>query len=158
MKYIFTLFPAFILLSSCGAQMHPTELSGKLARSFETLYPAVHARKLYIKDSVCTVFFTQNKNKMAASFDIDGEWMRTESVIPKIKQLPPDVKRGFFNSQFAAWYVEMMQKEETATDTVYRITVNNGNLLDGDHFAPFFVKYRLDFSTSGELQRAGLLP
>lgn len=145
-------------MNSCSAQLRTANLPDKVEKAFATLYPAVPVRRWLFKDSVYTTLVTYNNHNTIASFHSDGEWIRTETTIRKSRHLPANVKEGLLNSQFAQWYVETMQKEETAKDTVYRIIVDNGNLLDGDHLPAFFVKYRLDFLTSGDLRRIVLLP
>lgn len=70
-------------------------------------------------------------------------------VIKWTKQLPEPVKRSFFKSRFADWYIEKMTRLDLNGRTTYRFIVNNGNLLDSDHHDSFIKTDSLDISDRG---------
>ena len=53
-------------------------------------------------------------------------------------QIPHDIRKAFYESPFCAWYIEKMVSYHHAGKTVYQFSVNNGSLLDSEHYDSFF--------------------
>lgn len=68
------------------------------------------------------------------------------------RQLPPAVRKSFFTSCFANWFIEkMVQSDHSDGRTVYRFYLDNGNLLDGDHHDSFLKTDSLDIASDGTI-------
>lgn len=79
-----------------------------------------------------------NRGNQTGSAKIKGTW-----------QLPQPVKRAFYKSAYANWYIEKIVSHNSTGKTVYRFYINNGNLLDGDHHDSFLKSASIDISESG---------
>lgn len=67
-------------------------------------------------------------------------------------QLPAAVRKSFFMSRFANWFIEkIVQSNSGNGKTVYRFYLNNGNLLDGDHHDSFLKTDSLDIASDGTI-------
>lgn len=53
-------------------------------------------------------------------------------------QLPLQVRNAFYKSEYAGWYIEKIEKCNQKDKVMYKIYVNNGNILDGDHHDSYF--------------------
>jgi hypothetical protein len=52
-------------------------------------------------------------------------------------QLPHNIRKAFYESPFCAWYIEKMVSYHHAGKTVYKFFINNGSLLDSEHYDSF---------------------
>ena len=76
-----------------------------------------------------------------------------ERVNTQIKwtwQLPSAVRNSFSKSNHANWFIEKMIRFKANGKTVYRFYLNNGNLLDGDHYDPFLQSAFFDIADNGD--------
>lgn len=64
-------------------------------------------------------------------------------------QLPAPVRSGFDKTKYRSWCVEKITRYNANDKTVYRLQVNNGNLLDGDHHDSFLETEYLDIADDG---------
>ena len=76
--------------------------------------------------SVKSPLFSQSSEHRAKTSRVKWTW-----------RLPPTVKNTFNNSEYANWFIEKIVKYDSAGKTIFRFHVNNGNLLDGDHYDSF---------------------
>jgi len=76
----------------------------------------------------------------ASSAKIKGAW-----------QLPAQVKNAFDKSKYSGWYIEKIIRLDSAGQTIYQFYVNNGNLLDGDHYDNFLKKNTIHISRNGTI-------
>jgi len=93
---------------------------------------------------------TPTKTNETAIFSINQ--YPANSNPTKIKwtwQLPASVKSGFNKTQYTTWFVEKIIRYDANGKTVYRLFVNNGNLLDGDHHDSFLKTYSLNITADG---------
>ena len=63
------------------------------------------------------------------------------------------MRNGFHESDFSGWQIDKIEKIEYPEELSYRLEVNNGNMLDGDHHDAFIQKYGLYFTIAGILKR-----
>lgn len=76
------------------------------------------------------------------------------STSPKVKwtwQLPTLVIQSFYKSRFASWYIEKMICFNSNGKLIYRFYVNDGNLLDSDHYDSFLKTDSLDITDKGTI-------
>jgi hypothetical protein len=64
-------------------------------------------------------------------------------------KLPLAVKKSFYKSRFSNWLVEKMIRYRSDEKIIYRFYLNNGNLLDGDHYDSFLRADSLDIADNG---------
>lgn len=68
-------------------------------------------------------------------------------------QLPLAVKKTFSESQYKDWFVEKIIKYDRSGKIFYRLYVDIGSLLDGDHYGNFLKTDSLDISDNGVIIR-----
>lgn len=128
----FYLQSALLFINTSIAQSCPEKgVPDKIAHAFAVSYPSLNIRKWSVKKNIYTVNFTSDNKKSIAFYDSNAVWIRTETLVSW--HLPLAVKKGFYKSQFAAWFVETIKKYETPEKTFYRFLIDNGDLLDSDH-------------------------
>ena len=133
MKILFFYLLSILLfintsIAQSGAKKEPPD---KIAHAFAVRYPSLNIKKWSVKKDIYTVNFISDNTKSMAFYDSNGGWIRTETLVSW--KLPLAVKKGFYKSQFAAWFVETIKKYETPEKTFYRFLIDNGDLLDSDH-------------------------
>jgi len=74
---------------------------------------------------------------------------KTTGQVQRTQKLPTPVKKAFYESQCRDWFVEKITVFDSSGETFYKFILNNGNLLDGDHYDSFFQKRSLNISNSG---------
>lgn len=90
------------------------------------------------------------------TISILSQYSRGKKTASRIKwtwQLPTSVKKAFDESQYKDWFIENMITYDSSGKTFYRFLVNNGNLLDSDHYDSFLKKSYLDISNTGVIVR-----
>lgn len=111
--------------------------------------------------ALTTVLFFETKQSQSAITSIDTTPAHLNKIYPvaeptgasvKVKwtwQLPATVRKAFNKSQYSNWYIEKITSCNFAGKTIYRFCINNGNLLDGDHYDSFLKPGSLDISGDG---------
>jgi hypothetical protein len=74
---------------------------------------------------------------------------KTKGQVECTWKLPTPVKKAFHESQCRDWFVEKITIYDSSGKTFYKFILNNGNLLDGDHYDSFLQKKNLDISNTG---------
>ena len=74
----------------------------------------------------------------------------TNTQIKWTWQLPAAVLNSFSKSNHANWFIEKMIQYKAKGGTIYRFYLNNGNLLDGDHYDSFLQSAFLDIADNGD--------
>jgi hypothetical protein len=107
---------------------------------------------------VCKIIHAQSANTASSiiesppyfkqkHFD-NGQVAANPAKIKWTWQLPAFVKKAFNNSRYAGWYIARIIRHDSSGKTIYRFYINNGNLLDGDHYDSFLKNDYLDVSDS----------
>jgi hypothetical protein len=73
------------------------------------------------------------------------------SKVKWTRQLPAPVKQSFYKSRFATWFIEKMIYFNSNGKIIYRFYLNNGNLLDSDHYDSFLRTESLDITDNGTI-------
>jgi len=76
----------------------------------------------------------------AATIHAKSKYRKNENRIRWTWQLPHSVRKAFNETRFSDWYIEKMVRFNQAGKTFYRFSLNNENLLDGDHYDCFLEK------------------
>lgn len=100
------LFSLMFLLSifSSVSFAQVREVPETVKETFTTQYPDADSVKYEDNIVHVNVYFTQNGEKMKASYTNKGRWRETEKDW-SFDQLPEEVKDGFSKSRFADWEV-----------------------------------------------------
>ena len=109
-RFFSLLLLIFLLNSVSFAQIR--EVPESVKEAFSTQYPNVDSVKYEDNIVSVQVHFTQNGERMKASYTNKGRWKETEKVW-SFEQLPAEVKDGFSKSKYADW-------EVSETKIVYR--------------------------------------
>jgi len=131
-------------LNSVSAQKIPQNIT----TAFSTKYPNAKVDKWRIfNDNYIVEFFSNTKNdkKSFAYYDIHGNWIKTETKIRWTWRLPLDMQTAFNKSGYRAWFIEEIKKVDGPGQDEYLFTVDNRDMLDGDHMDVFFKEFKLYF-------------
>jgi hypothetical protein len=118
--------------------------------TFHIQYPDVILKNYTNKKGQYLISFISNHNKRTAYYNSQGTWLMTITKFTHIRQLPLNIQTSIKKYSYSYWYFERIEQYNEPTQIVYRLKVNNSNLLDGDH-ASFLKKYVLDFTENGAL-------
>ena len=75
-----------------------------------------------------------------------SEYREKTSRVKWTWQLPEVVRNTFNNSPYASWFIEKIIRYDNSGSTVFRFSVNNGSLLDSDHYDSFLKTDYLDIA------------
>jgi hypothetical protein len=129
------------------------QLPPPVAVSFQSRYGTVKVKKWEKLDGQYVIRFVDNTGaKCNAYYSPEGVWARTERTIPMSKDLPVAVRRGLEKSDYANWYIDNIREIRTTGEVRYRIHVDNGDLLDSDHYDAFRRDFILWFTPEGSLE------
>ena len=130
-----------------------------VAAAFAARFPDARDVKWKTADSKSYLahFKTRDK-KDVAYYAPNGKWQATETPVSWSWKLPPAVRKGWRNSNYAAWYIVKINKVATPDQTLYCLDVNNMPLLDDNHVFNFETEYKLYFSPDGRLVREEMQP
>jgi hypothetical protein len=111
--------------------------------------------KKWMEDnSVFTVIYKQNQKEFKATFNKDGKWMNTSSII-NWEDLPETVKNGLNESQYRNWTVfGLIKIDSNVGPKKYALLVDNANqylgagLGEGD--GGFTEIYKIYFLSQGK--------
>ena len=99
------------------------EVPDNVIKSFSTKYPDTHVRKWMTRNDTDIAEFKMLKTRKYAYYLPNGNWIRTESEINHISDLPRTVKSNWHQCAFQTWYVEDIKRVENATESLYVIQV-----------------------------------
>jgi len=92
-------------------------------KSFSAKYPDVHVRKWNMKNDTDIAVFRMSKTKQCAYYLPDGTWIKTETEINHVSELPRAVQNSWHECAFQTWYVEDVKRVEIPGDKLYVIQV-----------------------------------
>lgn len=128
------------------------ELPSSIRSALLTKYPGARLKKWDIEGDQYVVNFVSNKDRLTALYSMKGNWIMTEKKVPWIKDLPPAVRTAFNKSLYADWKVESIQEcQGREGDRLYKIQVDNGNMLDSDHYDAFKTTETLTYTADGRV-------
>ena len=126
------------------------ELPASVRAAFFAKYPSARLKKWEVEDDQYVVNFVSNKDKLTALYSMKGNWIMTEKKVPWMKDLPPAVRTAFNKSLYADWKVESIQEcQGRDGDRLYKIQVDNGDMLDSDHYDAFKTTRVLTYTPDG---------
>lgn len=99
-----------------------------VTKAFEIKYPNAKHVSWEDEDGYVKAEFQNNSQEVEAWFDLQGNWMLTETDLP-YKALPQAVKNSFEASLYAKWKVDDVDRlERPDAGTIYVLDVENGEL------------------------------
>lgn len=108
--------------------------------------------KKWMQDnSVYTVIYMQNQKKLEATFNTNGKWMNTSSII-NWEEVPDVVKIGFAKCGYNDWIINgLMQIDSPDGTKNYVLLVDNANQYLGEEQDSGFTEiYKIYFSSKGK--------
>jgi hypothetical protein len=154
MKKLITLIAIVLFTEPMIAQANNSiVVPPAVLTAFANRFPNAQIRDWRQRPEGYIADFRQNGKKLFAYYSADGSWKGTESPIKWTKLLPAEVKEGWKNSDYAAWYVEDIKKIDQPDGPLYALRVNNGATLDSDHHDAFLEEYVIFFNEAGQLVR-----
>ena len=149
---LFTTLP----VSAGPAPAISPSIPQKVIDAFTAQYPAAKAPR-WKKDSANYVaIFSTGRQERHAYYSSEGNWIKTETRIKWIKNLPPDVKKGFQQSEYISSYVQNMQDVESPGR--HTVIIDVSQIIDYRTDDLFKDAYRLYFSLEGKLINTETLP
>jgi hypothetical protein len=149
------IFPilAIAFLQDVNGQTAVEKVPEKVLNSFSAKFPDAKVRNWKIEDNDYVAGFIFDHNKSSAFYSADDSWLKTETKVRWMKNLPDAVKKSFYQSEYATWAIDEIGHIQTPDQHVYTILVNDGNLLDSDHYDVFKQNVMLYYSPQGQLER-----
>jgi hypothetical protein len=121
---------AITLLCVAGlakAQNDYKNIPEKAISRFMHLYPGVDPKELDW-DKKCNYHeaeFKVNDHDITAYFDYKGAWISSKTEDLSLLDLPDPVKDQLYNSRYALWEADVIEKVEDEDKTVYILEVEN---------------------------------
>lgn len=103
-----------------------------------------------------TIIYSQPASTYRDSVGIRNQYSANEKTTAHIKwtwQLPSAVKKAFNESRYKNLFIENIIRYDRSGKVFYKFYLNNGNLLDGDHYDSFIKNDSLEISDSGVIVR-----
>ena len=128
-------------------------------QSFAAQYPDVRIRTWEQQGGTWMVTFKDkdDRTKDMAYHGPDGQWIKTETKIPMIKDLPVAVNMAWKRSEFASWPVAGMKEVKYPDKDVYVLKVEANCGPDGSLPGDCVEAYRLYYDKDGALLRQSLV-
>ena len=143
-QLILTAFSTLLMITTLNAQIR--EVPKEVEKAFTAQYPGVDSAEY--KDHLVNVKvqFTQNGDKLIATYSNKGLWKETEKVI-SYELLNQPIKDGFEKSKYAEWKViESALLYRPNNVELYRVKVEKSELQ----------KKNLYFTAKGRLVEDGI--
>jgi hypothetical protein len=129
----------------------------RVIAAFSKKYPNTRVKKWEAEKDGYRAKFIAGEKKMFAFYFADGNWKMTWTKLKWIKDLPESIMVSLKENGYAGWRVVEMREIETQHGHEFEIHIDNGNLLDADHYA-FKDDYLLLFTVDGKLYKKEKLP
>jgi hypothetical protein len=120
-----------LTLSIAECEAARVQMPDDVLRSFSKKYPQVHARKWRVKNDTDIAEFRMSKTKQCAYYLPNGMWIKTESEINHISDLPKAVESSWHQCAFQTWYVEDVKRIESSDQNLYVIKVIRKYIPEG---------------------------
>ena len=147
-KILFPLLGIALAFSFTGKKLLPPNIAAGL----NARYPNAKIKNWEVANDQYRIKITKDGSKELTYFSTDGKWLRTEKHLALTKDLPPAVKKGFQQSDYAAWKVDNISEVSTPGDPIrYVLDVDDGNQLDSWHYDAFKKEFLLHFDLNGRL-------
>ena len=102
--------------------------------------------------SLPAIIYSQSASLHRDSIASLNQYSGNKKTAPHIKwtwQLPSSVKRAFKESPYKNLFIERIIRYDCSGKIFFKFYLNNGNLLDGDHYDSFLKNDSLKISDSG---------
>ncbi|HLK29692.1 MAG TPA: hypothetical protein VKT28_14035 [Puia sp.] len=149
---LITLIAAF---SQSGiSQSEQDKILSRISNSFSVQFPSAHLKNLKFKNNNYIAEFTVDNKKLFAFYSVDANWLKTETKIKWTWDLPPKVENAFFKSKYGNWAINEIKEIQMPAQHLYSIHVNDGDLLDSNHYDVFIQDVIFYFKPDGGLQKS----
>ncbi len=103
-------------------------------------------------NSTYSVIYKKDRNKYEATFNSDGKWINTSTII-NWDEIPEAVKIGFSESTYKDWTIFGLIETDSSNGTKnYGLVVDNANQYLGEEQDSGFTEiYKIYFSSQGKL-------
>jgi hypothetical protein len=155
MTKIAILLLAAVFFENATAQQNVSgNIPKDIVQAFSKTYPAAHVKHWKMDSGNYAAEFLTDKKKAFAVYSPGGQWLNTTIKIRFTKNLPDAVKTALSNSKYNNWYVDEIKELQSPNNHLFLVYVNNGSLLDSDHYDAFKEDYLLYFDADGKLMRS----
>jgi hypothetical protein len=118
---------------------------------FRNKYHDAIVKKWMVNNSTYKVIYKLNSKECKSSFDADGKWLRTTSVI-NWENLPEAVKAGLRKTAYKDWTIYGLLQIDYFNGTKnYALLVDNANQYTTEDQDGFKEIYKVYFSPHGKL-------
>jgi hypothetical protein len=145
------IFVATTILTVASSLAQANTIPQNVTASFSAKYPTATAKKWKQSENNFLVTFAADSKRSVAFYSTDGNWIKTETKIKWIKNLPEAVKKSLDQRGFLRYYITNMKKIESPEGNQYLVEVNDGNTYDADRHDALTQYYRLYFDENGDL-------
>jgi hypothetical protein len=155
---ILKLYTALIIMLMIGytnniiaKPISKNDVQANVIATFTAKYPKAEVKGWQLANDEYTAKAKENGRKFFATFDKNGQWIKTTIQISWSRNLPADVRAALKESKYAAWRVDKIKKIETPDGEFYQVLVDNvDQQIDADHMG-FAENYVLNFKPGGEI-------
>ncbi|HUB60412.1 MAG TPA: hypothetical protein VL978_06915 [Puia sp.] len=144
--------------AATAAPIGPGYLPARITSAFSSRYPTAEMNNWARRTNDYVINFITNKERSAdAYYFLDGTWLRTDTRLSRISDLPEAVRDGLARSSYGKYFIDKMEKVQLPFHrTLYIVGVDYGGYIDWDLFDThsFSNKYVLYFTPDGRLQKA----
>ena len=148
------------LFSGCKDQHSGAIPNETILQAFNNKYPGINRVSWETKSEYKVAEFKNGANETEAWFDLQGNWVMTETDLP-FNQLPQPVRTSFSNSEYADWKVEDVDKlERIQMATLYIIEVEKGETEADLHYSEdgLLVEVIIDREGQGDSYQPAVMP
>ena len=125
---------------------------GAVITAFAAKYPKAEVKNWAIENDEYTAKAKGDNGKYFATFDKNGDWVKTVSKFNWPWHLTPVVRKAFKNSQYGAWHIYGINIVEKPSGQFYQVMVDDANHpVDAFHQNVSTQNRLLEFKSDGEL-------
>jgi Putative beta-lactamase-inhibitor-like, PepSY-like len=154
-KIIITVIAIFGMhYAGSAAMRNARNVPDDVLKAFSAQYPQVAVEKWKVVNDTFIAEFKEDKRKDMAWYAADGAWVKTETKLPWMKDLPCAVDYSFDKTAFRSWNIDYMAQRESPTEKeLYVIQVHKDDGPDGSIPGDCRDVYKLYYDANGDLLR-----
>src|ERR1700677_4760910 len=119
--------------STMAAPSGPRDLPARVSSAFSRNYPGAKMDNWVMSTNDYVINFTTDKETSAAFYSPDGTWLRTNTKLSGINDLPVAVRSGLASSGYRKYSIDKMEKvRQPSNRTLYLVRVDYGGYIDWD--------------------------
>ncbi len=127
---------------------------GNVLAALNTKYPQAEVKNWNIVNNEYTAKAKDDHHKYYATFDKNGNWIKTTSKFNWPWHLSPAVKKAFRKSNYGSWHIYGINIVETPSGKFYQVMVDDTtHPIDALHQNVQTENRLLEFKPNGELMK-----